>query len=261
MSTATTSQPDDYYDRFGGLARLYGRDALERLRRAHACVVGVGGVGSWTAEALARSGVGAITLIDLDDVCVTNVNRQLPALDGQIGRPKVAALADRIRLINPACRVTPVTEFFTSANASELLGPELQKDGAGGGGGGGGGVSRFSSMPSTMYPTKHCSLRRVCGAVSHVSLQEGRAANAMSPGCAMAILVNRVAMICSSKCAKRCAASTGLRPGNAFGLECVACGRTKNRCFPGPTALVARRWSRGAGCGLIARVVLARRFG
>lgn len=126
MPTSTTPVPDnnsDYYDRFGGLARLYGREALERLRAAHACVVGVGGVGSWSAEALARSGVGAITLIDLDDVCITNVNRQLPALDGQIGRPKVAALADRIRLINPTCRVTPVTEFFTAANVCELLGP------------------------------------------------------------------------------------------------------------------------------------------
>ncbi|AHF93469.1 ThiF domain-containing protein [Opitutaceae bacterium TAV5] len=114
---------DDYLDRFGALGRLFGREALVRLRAAHACVVGTGGVGSWTAEALARSGVGAITLIDLDDVCITNVNRQLPALDGQIGRPKVAALADRIRLIHPGCRVTAVTEFFTAANADALLSP------------------------------------------------------------------------------------------------------------------------------------------
>jgi len=96
--------PDDYLQRFGGLARLYGEAALPRLQAAHVAVVGVGGVGSWVVEALARSGIGALTLIDLDDVCLTNVNRQLPALDGNIGRPKVTALAERMRLINPACR-------------------------------------------------------------------------------------------------------------------------------------------------------------
>lgn len=115
---------DDPYDaRFGGVARLLGREALARLRAAHACVVGVGGVGSWTAEALARGGVGAITLIDLDEVCVSNVNRQLHALDGQIGRPKVDVLAERIRLINPACRVEAVQEFFVASNAERLLEP------------------------------------------------------------------------------------------------------------------------------------------
>lgn len=113
----------DYLQRFGGIARLYGRPALDRLRIAHVCVIGVGGVGSWIVEALARSGVGALTMIDLDDVCVTNVNRQLPALDGQIGRPKVAVLAERVLLINPACRVHPITEFFTPASAARLLEP------------------------------------------------------------------------------------------------------------------------------------------
>ncbi len=83
---------DDFEQRFGGVARLWGREGLERLRAAHVAVVGLGGVGSWTVEALARSGVGALTLIDLDDVCITNVNRQLPAIDGQIGRPKAEAL-------------------------------------------------------------------------------------------------------------------------------------------------------------------------
>ncbi len=113
----------DYLDRFGGLSRLYGRAALPRLATAHVAVVGVGGVGSWIVEALARSGVGALTLIDLDDVCVTNVNRQLPALEGQIGRPKVSVLAERMRLINPACRVEAVAEFFTEATADRLLAP------------------------------------------------------------------------------------------------------------------------------------------
>lgn len=114
---------DDYETRFGGVGRLYGRAAMERLRAARVCVVGVGGVGSWAAEALARGGAGAITLIDLDEVCVSNVNRQLHALDGQIGRPKVAVLAERILAINPACRVEAVQEFFIASNADRLLEP------------------------------------------------------------------------------------------------------------------------------------------
>src|SRR5688572_14482216 len=111
----------DYQSRFGGIARLMSRAGLARLRAAHVCVIGVGGVGSWVVEALARTGVGALTLVDLDDVCVTNVNRQLPALDGQIGRPKVTVLAERVRLINPECRVEVVHEFFTPASAARLL--------------------------------------------------------------------------------------------------------------------------------------------
>ena len=94
---------------------------MECLRAAHVCVVGVGGVGSWTVEGLARSGVGALTLIDLDDVCVTNINRQLPALDGTIGRPKVAVLEERVHAINPECGVRAITEFFTESTAAHLL--------------------------------------------------------------------------------------------------------------------------------------------
>jgi tRNA threonylcarbamoyladenosine dehydratase len=111
----------DYRDRFGGVGRLFGQAALARLHATHVAVVGVGGVGSWVVEGLARSGVGAITLIDLDDVCLTNVNRQLPALDGQIGRPKVTVVAERVRLINPECRVEVVHEFFTESSAARLL--------------------------------------------------------------------------------------------------------------------------------------------
>jgi len=112
---------EDYAQRFGGLGRLYGTAGLPRLKAAHVCVVGVGGVGSWVVEGLARSGIGAITMIDLDDVCLTNVNRQLPALDGNIGRPKVEALADRIRLINPHCRITTAGEYFTAKTTDRLL--------------------------------------------------------------------------------------------------------------------------------------------
>ena len=114
---------DDFEQRFSGLARLYGNAGLARLRAAHVAVIGLGGVGSWAVEALARSGIGALTLIDMDDVCITNVNRQLHAIDGQIGRPKTDALAERVRRINPECRVEIIAQFFTAATSAELLAP------------------------------------------------------------------------------------------------------------------------------------------
>ena len=114
--------------RFGGLDRLYGRGSVDVLRAAHVCVVGIGGVGTWTAEALARSGVGRITLIDLDDVCLTNTNRQAHAITETIGRPKVDAMADRVRAINPECAVHAVPAFFTARTAEQLLSPEVPFD-------------------------------------------------------------------------------------------------------------------------------------
>lgn len=115
----------DYEDRFGGLGRLYGGEVLKRLRSANVCVAGVGGVGSWAVEALARSGVGKLTMIDLDDICVTNVNRQLHALDGKIGKSKVAVMAERVATIHPTCEVKCEEVFFTSANADVLLAPDF----------------------------------------------------------------------------------------------------------------------------------------
>lgn len=112
---------DDSVARFGGLGRLFGAAALPRLHAAHVTIVGVGGVGSWVVEALARSGIGALTLVDLDDVCVTNTNRQLHALADTVGRPKVAVLAERVRAINPECRVTERAEFFTAQSGGRLL--------------------------------------------------------------------------------------------------------------------------------------------
>ena len=114
---------DKRSDRFGGVARLYGEAGLRALGQAHVCVVGVGGVGSWTVEALARSGVGALTLVDLDEVCVTNVNRQLPALDGGFGKFKVEELARRIAAIHPGCRVTARAEFFNDKTSGAILAP------------------------------------------------------------------------------------------------------------------------------------------
>jgi len=118
-----TGGMSDFEMRFGGLARLYGRVGLARLRAAHVCVVGVGGVGTWAVEALARSGVGALTLVDLDEICVTNINRQLPALTETVGQAKVTVMAERIRAINPDCQVWAEQQFFNAASAAELLAP------------------------------------------------------------------------------------------------------------------------------------------
>lgn len=107
--------------RFSGIDRLYGQGSAARLGLASVCVVGVGGVGSWVAEALTRSGIGRITLIDADDICVSNCNRQLPALVGNFGRGKVAAMAERMRLINPAVQISEISEFLTASNQDRLL--------------------------------------------------------------------------------------------------------------------------------------------
>ena len=112
-----------YDARFGGIRRLFGDEGQQRLRRAHVCVIGLGGVGSWAVEALARSGIGELTLVDLDDVCVSNVNRQLHALDGELGKPKVEVLTRRVQAINPDCAVHPVQAFFLKSNAREILQP------------------------------------------------------------------------------------------------------------------------------------------
>jgi len=107
--------------RFGGLARLYGPDAPARLYGAHVAVVGLGGVGSWTTEALARCGIGALTLIDLDHIAESNVNRQIHALTPTLGQAKVEAMAERIRQINPECVVTRVDDFVDPDNVGSLL--------------------------------------------------------------------------------------------------------------------------------------------
>lgn len=111
----------DYQLRFGGIARLYGNRQSEALQQAHFCVIGIGGVGSWVAEALARNGIGQITLIDLDDLCITNINRQIHALSNTIGQSKVDVMRDRIIQINPECIVNCIEDFVTLENMREIL--------------------------------------------------------------------------------------------------------------------------------------------
>ena len=113
----------DYEIRFGAIGRLYGAEGLERIRVAHVCVIGLGGVGSWAVEALARSGVGALTIVDMDEVCLSNVNRQIHAMDGTAGQNKASALADRVKKIAPECVVTAEEVFFTESTADRLLKP------------------------------------------------------------------------------------------------------------------------------------------
>lgn len=107
--------------RFGGIARLYGAAGLARLQAAHVCVIGIGGVGSWAAEALARSAVGAITLIDLDHVAESNINRQIQASDATLGMAKIEAMAARILSYHPECRVGLVDDFLDADNVATLL--------------------------------------------------------------------------------------------------------------------------------------------
>lgn len=111
----------DLQRRFGGVSRLYGDAGLTKLQAAHVVVIGIGGVGSWVAEALARNAVGAITLVDLDNIAESNVNRQIHALDGNFGKAKITAMRERILTINPSCKVHEIEDFVTTENVANLL--------------------------------------------------------------------------------------------------------------------------------------------
>ncbi|OOF10829.1 MULTISPECIES: tRNA cyclic N6-threonylcarbamoyladenosine(37) synthase TcdA [unclassified Salinivibrio] len=117
----TQSLSESYLQRFGGTARLYGRRALEVFHQSHICVIGIGGVGSWAVESLVRTGIGAITLIDMDDVCVTNTNRQIHALKATIGQSKSEVMAERVAAINPECQVTVIDDFISPDNIAEYI--------------------------------------------------------------------------------------------------------------------------------------------
>ncbi len=121
LFSATLEEEVDFARRFGGIARLYGERALERFRGAHVCVIGVGGVGSWVVEALARSAIGHLTLIDLDNVAESNINRQIQALSSTVGMAKIEALKQRIAQINPFCQVTLVEDFIDVENIPAMI--------------------------------------------------------------------------------------------------------------------------------------------
>jgi tRNA threonylcarbamoyladenosine dehydratase len=117
----TDPQAMDFARRFGGVARLHGEASLQAFRTARVCVVGVGGVGSWVVEALARNAVGQLTLIDLDMIAESNTNRQLHALGDAWGRAKVDAMRERVLAINPGCAVRCVEDFLSEDNLAQLL--------------------------------------------------------------------------------------------------------------------------------------------
>jgi len=111
----------DYRNRFTGIARLYGQQAFDIIGASHICVIGIGGVGSWAAESLARSGVGEITLIDHDDIAISNINRQIHSLSATLEQSKVDAMAQRIRQINPECKLNIIDDFITDSNCQKYL--------------------------------------------------------------------------------------------------------------------------------------------
>ena len=117
----TTSINDDTRARFNGIIRLYGTQAVTKLQQSHVLIIGIGGVGSWTAEALARSAVGNITLMDLDDICVSNTNRQIHATQTVIGQSKIDVMAERLREINPRLRVHTIHDFIDGDNLEEYI--------------------------------------------------------------------------------------------------------------------------------------------
>jgi hypothetical protein len=236
-----------FTERFGGVGRLFGREGLARLQAAHVCVVGVGGVGSWVVEALARSGIGALTLIDLDDVCVTNVNRQLPALDGAIGRTKVDVLAERVKLINPECRVTALTEFFTAASAERIL------------------SERFDFVVDAIDDVAN-KARLIAESLQRnlpvITVGE-RVANAMPPRSKPATLAMRGVMNCCGSCGGSCGAITGFRPARRKGKcisGCAAFGRAKCRSFRGRMAPARPNRNQVAISSWIAKAVSARGY-
>lgn len=154
--------------RFAGIERLYGVGALERLQGSRVAVVGMGGVGSWVVEALARSAVGHLTLIDADDICVSNTNRQLPAMEGNYGRNKAEAMAERCRAINPDIEVDAVLALIRKKLRSEFNFPKNAKRYFG--------VPAVYSLENVKYPQADgsvCGIRPNLGADAALKLDCG----------------------------------------------------------------------------------------
>jgi tRNA A37 threonylcarbamoyladenosine dehydratase len=223
----------DYEARFSGVRRLFSADGLERLGRAHVCVVGIGGVGSWAVEALARSGLGALTLVDLDDICVSNINRQVHALDGAIGRPKIEAMAERARAINPGMSITPVHAFFNEANASDIL------------------QGRFDYVLDAIdSPSRKCLLIASCRERSFPVFVVGAAGGRRSPS---ALKISDLAFSTHDRLllAVRSTLRSKFhfpRHGKAFGIDCVF--STEPVVYPQPDGTVCAEHEPGASLRL-----------
>ena len=119
----TSEELESYklHRRFDRMGRLIGDSKMNRLLKSHVMVVGLGGVGSWAAESLVRSGVGEVTLVDFDEICVTNINRQLHALSGMVGKQKAVVMADRMKMINPGLKVNAIVKFYNAEHCAEVF--------------------------------------------------------------------------------------------------------------------------------------------
>lgn len=114
-------QDDEYERRFAGVAKIYGEDSFSHYEKSHVMVIGIGGVGSWAVEALARSGVGELSLVDMDVVAASNINRQLPAMSTTLGHEKTAVMAERCHAINPRIKINLIDDYLTPENIKEIL--------------------------------------------------------------------------------------------------------------------------------------------
>ncbi|MEQ1420196.1 tRNA threonylcarbamoyladenosine dehydratase [Acinetobacter indicus] len=114
-------QDDEYDRRFAGVAKIYGEDSFQYYANSHVMVIGIGGVGSWAVEALARTGIGELTLVDMDVVAASNINRQLPAMSSTLGHEKIEIMAERCRAINPRIKINLIDDYLTPDNVKDLL--------------------------------------------------------------------------------------------------------------------------------------------
>jgi tRNA A37 threonylcarbamoyladenosine dehydratase len=221
----------DQLYRFGGIARLYGVRGLQAFARSHVAVIGIGGVGSWAAEALARSGVGRITLFDLDDICVSNINRQLHALDSTVGKMKVEVMAARLKDINPSIQVAAEHVFITPKNIQTYLSKELDVV-----------FDATDSVPAKTAIIAHCSrnkIRLVCS---------GGAGGQIDPTQIQIADLNRTVqdpLLAKVRNNLRRLHGFSRNPKRKYGVDCVF--STEQARFPQPDGSVCQQRSEEGG--------------
>lgn len=141
---------EHYLHRFSGIGRLYGMAGLERLMTSHVAIIGLGGVGSWIAEAVARCGVGEITLMDFDDICASNFNRQIHAIDSSVGQFKIEVMGERLKQINKDCRLHMINDRFTAENSEVFLSKKYDYI-----------IDAFDNGPAKCFLINHCRENKI----------------------------------------------------------------------------------------------------
>lgn len=210
--------------RFGGTQRIYGVQQTQQLQDAHFCVIGIGGVGSWAAECLARTAVGEITLIDLDDICVTNTNRQIHALDSTIGVAKVEEMARRIMSINPQCKVNIIEDFVTPENVANYVTKEMHYV-----------IDAIDSIPAKAALIAHCKRAKI------KIITTGGAGGQVDPTLINVADLSKtiqdpLAAKLRSELRRKYRFSTN--PKRRFAIECVF--STEQLCYPQPDGSVSK---------------------